>query len=109
MATKLEGARRGGWAAVTLVALWLAVSVLPLVLPANSTFGVRIQRRTVEARLVQLGFTKAQARDSVAHLDTERLAGLAATLGTATGGFILLGLLALISGTATVGLIFWVM
>lgn len=109
MATRLEGVRRRGWAAVTLIALWLAVSVLPLVLPANSALGVRIQRRTVETRLIHLGFTKAQARASVADLDTARLAGLASTLGTATGGFILLGLLALISGTATVGLIFWVL
>lgn len=109
MATRLEGARRGGLAAVTLVALWLAVSVLPWVLPSHSTIAVRIQRRTVEARLVQLGFTAAQARESVASLDTGRLASLAGTLGTATGGFILLGLLALISGTATIGLIFWVM
>lgn len=109
MATKLEGARRGGFAAVTLVALWLAVSVLPWVLPARSAIAVRIQRKTVEARLVQLGFTADQARQSVISLDTERLAALAGTLGTATGGFIVLGFLALMSSTATIGLILWVL
>lgn len=109
MATNYAGDRRGGYAAVTLVALWLAVCILPWILPAHSPLAARLQRRTVEARLVHLGFTPEQAQASVKSLSTERLASLASTLGTAGGGFAILGLLSLIAGSATVGLIFWVL
>lgn len=75
---------------ITAAVVWLLMLAGVWVVPTDTRAGVLVQRHAVVYRLESLGFSRAEAEETVRTLDAPRLARLASRLGNPMAGMSLL-------------------